>query len=715
MEILKSYTETKDLVEKVQYFADQHRKEFGFLAKTAYEDLALKGQLWVAKQKDSNAISGYLMFGGVYPTIKIFQLFVNPDFRKNGVGQKLLAELIEHGEKNNYRCINAKVAADLPANHFWDKSGFKLTTQRKGGETTKRIINVRSYQLKTTDLLTGIEDQKETLLSYLECPLLVTPTYALDLNPVFDITKNRKGSHESLQIISQAMSGLFTLRITPEFKRELERTSFDHRDDPFLQMAKSLPTLPVCNSERIKTLGDELRAVIFPLRSLSGRSYENDESDLTHIAYCIVNRIQGLITREKKLLENSFLLKSKYGISIISPDEILNKGGLGFEAEINSSGKKDTIKIKKLDDKTIDDVIDFVTCFGKTENEARLLVSKAPGSSIFKKLVISTENEVIGYASWNLPTGLNSIIDFHVYIDEENLGVVTAIDHIFESVIRDAPVMALCKIDLSTNQKQSLTIDTAVKRGFTLNRDNGKWSKVVFNGFVNNKNWTKFCFSFKELTGLDIPPVMPSMKEFLNTGIPIKSNTSIYSKCLNLFDFETLISPGFVFPQDRECLLLPIQEGYAKELLGNLRDQLELLPSNEITFLLEKAYFRSASREKLFGRGGMIAFYVSGKDSIQEIVALARITYSNLMDVNEAILKFSRQGVLAESELNEIAKKKQGRLHAFTFDNFKALPKRLSFHEAKKKGIISDANLVTVERVEYPKFSMLLKEVYQSE
>lgn len=715
MEILKTYKQTGKFVDDVQQFSDQHRIEFGFLTKAAYEEFALKGQLWIVKEKESNIISGYLIFGGLYPYIKIFQLFVNPEYRSSGVGTKLLDELISYGEKYNYRCINAKVAADLPANHFWDKSGFKLTIQIKGGKTTKRIINVRSYQLKTTDLLTGIDVQGESSLSYLERPLLAMPTYALDINPIFDITKSRHGANESLQIISQAMSGLFTLCVTPEFKKELERTSFDNKNDPVLQMVMSLPTLPICSDDKIKTINKELRKIIFPQRSLNGKKFKNDESDLTHIAYCVVNKIQGLITRERKLLESNFLLKKKYGISIIAPDEILNKGEIGFEAEINSSNLKETMKISTLDDKTIDKAIEFISRFGKTESESRILVTKSPGSKAIKKMLISTGDTVIGYSSWNLPTGLNNIIDFHIYVDEECPGVVTAIDHIFESVIRNAPIMTLCRIDLSVNSKQSMTIDTAGKRGFTRNNESGKWSKVVFNGYIDEKNWPSFCFSFKELTGLDVPPIMPSMNELLNTGVPIKSNASIYSKCLSLFDFETLISPGFIFPRDRECLLLPIQEGYAKELMGDLRNQLELLPSNEVTFLLEKAYFRAVSRENFFKRGGIIAFYVSGKNSIQQIFALARITYSNLMDVNEVMLKLSRQGVLGKTELDKIAKAGQGRLHAFTFDNFKILPHRLDFQEAKKKGIISYANLVTVEKVGYPKFSVLLNEVYHSE
>ncbi len=715
MEILKTNNEVECFVSDVQNFADQHRTEFGFLTKAAYEELALKGQLWIAKNKENNFISGYLIFGGVYPCIKVFQLFVNPICRKSGVGKKLLDELILYGEENSYRCINAKVAADLPANHFWNKSGFKLTTQRKGGKTTKRIINIRSYQLKTLDLLSGIDLQAETELSYADSPLFVTPTYALDINPIFDITKNRAGSKESLKIISQAMSGLFTLCITPEFRAELERTTFDNNNDPVLQMIKSLPTLPVSNKETINSISEELRKIIFPHRSLSGKKVLNDHSDLSHIAYCIVNKIQGFITRERKLLENNSLLKEKYGISIISPSELFFDNDVGLEEEIITGNANDIIQIRKLNDTAINKAIEFVSYFGKTESEAKALVTRSPGSSAIKKVVISIGDKVVGYSSWNLPSGLNNTIDFHLYVDEESVGVVTAVDHLIESMIRDTLTMTLCKVILSVNPKQSMTIDTARKKGFTLNNENGKWSKVVFNGFINEKNWPSFCLSFRDLTGLNVPRAIPSMTELMNTGVPVKSNTSIYSKCLSLFDFETLISPGFIFAKDRYCLLLPIQEEYAKGLLGNLRDQLELLPSSEVTFLLEKAYFRSATRVDFFKRGDVVAFYVSGKNSVQQIIALARITYTNLMGVDEAMLKFSRQGVLGKSKLDEIANASQGTLHAFTFDNLKILPHRLNFQEAKNKGIISKANLVTVEKVEHPAFSVLLKETYRNE
>lgn len=75
---------------------------------------------------------GYLLFGGRYPTFKITQLFVDRKFRKNGIGSKMLSEFEAYAEKNNFLTISARVAADLPANIFWEKSGYELLKQVKG-------------------------------------------------------------------------------------------------------------------------------------------------------------------------------------------------------------------------------------------------------------------------------------------------------------------------------------------------------------------------------------------------------------------------------------------------------------------------------------------------------------------------------------------------------------------------------------------------------
>jgi len=203
---------------------------------------------------------------------------------------------------------------------------------------------------------------------------------------------------------------------------------------------------------------------------------------------------------------------------------------------------------------------------------------------------------------------------------------------------------------------------------------------------------------------------MPSKKEILHTGICFSDSVG---RIVNLswFDFETMISPRFILDHDRNCILVPIRENYANGLIGSVTNQLSLLSSHDQELLLEKAYFRSSRNASLFVKGGIIAFYVSGNDSIQEIIGFARITYSDVVTMDEALVRLDRQGVLSRKELSNISDK-HGKLHVFTFDNFLEFDKRISFALAKKMGLISNANLVSPEKIGSEKLYALIGEAF---
>jgi hypothetical protein len=48
-------------------------------------------------------------------------------------------------ETQYYITISARVAADLPANDFWERVGFRCIRTEVWGATTGRRINVRRY------------------------------------------------------------------------------------------------------------------------------------------------------------------------------------------------------------------------------------------------------------------------------------------------------------------------------------------------------------------------------------------------------------------------------------------------------------------------------------------------------------------------------------------------------------------------------------------
>jgi len=73
--ILKKYDEVAGYVSQVSAIADKNKGAFGFLSASAYEQMASKGQLWIAIN-GAGELKGYLIFGGTMPTLKVFRFML---------------------------------------------------------------------------------------------------------------------------------------------------------------------------------------------------------------------------------------------------------------------------------------------------------------------------------------------------------------------------------------------------------------------------------------------------------------------------------------------------------------------------------------------------------------------------------------------------------------------------------------------------------------
>jgi len=153
IQILKESIQVAPYLDRIVALADTNKKSLGFLTKDAFREQSDRGRLWIAVSRNSDEFMGYLLFGGRYPALKIFQVYVQKPHRKLGVGQKLITALTTWGEKTNYLTVSARVAADLPANWFWERAGFSLVRQESGGKFAGRMINIRVRALDTPSLL----------------------------------------------------------------------------------------------------------------------------------------------------------------------------------------------------------------------------------------------------------------------------------------------------------------------------------------------------------------------------------------------------------------------------------------------------------------------------------------------------------------------------------------------------------------------------------
>ena len=112
----------------VQASADSERKTLGFMPAAAYMEAAHQGKLWVAviKTDRGEEYAGHLLFGGGFPRLRIFQIFVKEAWRRDGIGSILLSRLIQEAESFNCMSISARVGDDLTANAFWSRHRFDV-------------------------------------------------------------------------------------------------------------------------------------------------------------------------------------------------------------------------------------------------------------------------------------------------------------------------------------------------------------------------------------------------------------------------------------------------------------------------------------------------------------------------------------------------------------------------------------------------------------
>ncbi len=713
IQILKESSQVAPYLDRIIAIADANKKSLGFLTKDAFREQSDRGRLWIAVSRNSREFMGYLLFGGRYPALKIFQVYVRKPHRKLGVGQKLITALSTWGEKTNYLTVSARVAADLPANSFWDRASFPLVRQESGGKSAGRMINIRVRALDTPSLLdmmacksvvpkVGIQN-----IHLHPNPVIGTQTYVLDLNIFFDIVKRRIHKAEATRLIRAGLNQEVKVVVTPEFVKELERNSDLNKPDPILEFARALPVLPQIPRAEIDTLLPEIEPLIFPSGVSHGRQPVQSLSDLTHITYCIHHRVTGFITREKAILAASEQLQETYSIEVLSPSDLTqptmlpNRARVPLRAHLGS----ESFAIGPAAEGERGEAERFLVSRGVAHEDLSAIWHPGSISSPRRRITARIGGELIAVASWDGPNCLSRPTVLHLYVEESSPCAETVIDHVLESVLRDTHPRSMRVVELDAAIEQSKTITTAAKRGFLKSFSGGPRSlsgcliKLTYSGLITADNWSMFCREVEKVAGLRLPVRMPTLEEFNHTGIVIKNQSDLSICNLTLFDFETLVSPGVVLCPGRAALVIPIQMKFAKGLFVYVQAQGELFPAPEALRRVEKAYFRSTRKAFHFNPGALVLFYLSGSGGgTKEVIGCARITYSKILSINEIELKLGRQGVLSRCELEGVANR-EGKLHVFTFDNLNLFSMRVPFEFLKRGAIISGVNLVTVEQI----------------
>jgi predicted nucleic acid-binding protein/GNAT superfamily N-acetyltransferase len=290
--IVKARDDLSRFIDCIKKNADSERNAFGFLPKGVYDEALFQEKLLAAigrkENSDDDICLGHLLYGGTFPNLKIFQVYVLPKYRKRHIGSLLVDHLINNAEKSGYLSISVRVAEDLKeANSFWEKKDFYFVRSVPGGATSRRIINKRVRDLDSPRLFASTPAQQETNLC-LSQRLLPRPlTYVLDVNVLLDLVKQRPRADYVRQMINAALNHSIRVHITEEFLNELRRASKSDEADPILEFAASLPCFPKIKEACISSKCQDVAQLLFPENTKKERLSSNQKSDALHLATAI--------------------------------------------------------------------------------------------------------------------------------------------------------------------------------------------------------------------------------------------------------------------------------------------------------------------------------------------------------------------------------------------------------------------------------------------
>ncbi len=711
--LFRVYAEYDDLVPHlpaVQQIADAHRNEFGFLSGTAYSDAAKKGRLWIALDSETLTYAGHLLFGGHGNALRVVQICVAPNHRSKGLAHELMRRLKEHGERQGRISIIARVAADLPANSFYEREGFRLVRQQAGGRTTGRTINIRVCRLSTPTLFGG-DKVPDCPAAMLNRPAYVAETYVLDMNALFDLLRERASVAGVQKLVEATCTGQIKLLRTEEMVRELERTS-KGKDDPLLAFVRKLPALPSREEQDLLLLVSELRPIVFPEREKSRKAAQMDESDLRHLAHCIASNVGTFVTGERAILRAGDALYSRYQLDIRSPSDF-EQDEETIDGDMVALGVGATsIRFTQAGQGDGDKVRTFLNALGVDKAKIRRIVEcDAPARGRDGMLGFAA-GVLSGVLLYEPGTNVSCNEEAHIYIDETVPGHRTIAEHLLCQCCLRTPGARISLIELFIRPDQSHTRMLAISRGFRpteqIDQDY-RLVKPACRQVLTSSSWNRSIREFQQCTSLDLPNKMPTYAELQHTGVVLKESADV-SHTFSLFDFETMISPGLLLPSGREGIIVPIKEDFAEDLLNAVNGQmrLDLYATVTVKTLLERAYFRNPRGASKIRQGMPLFFYVSGsRGGAGSVRAAARCTCSKVVSVEQALVEFSRQGVLDESMLQQTADAK-GMVHVFTFDNVRLIHRSVSFSSLRAEGIVDGANLVTQQTVNANQMEKLL-------
>ncbi|CAO3459421.1 hypothetical protein [Azospirillum argentinense] len=649
------------------------------------------------------------MFGGIYPHAKVFQLFVGAGCRGHGIASRLICYLKERLTANQWLSIKASVADDLAANIVWAHMGFRIVRTRAGGSTRKRRINIRVLDLDTPSLLALMQVNTQGEGLRLADRLFHRPIYLIDLNVLFDAIRKRPRSSSAAKVIRAGLSNSIRLMVAAEFTAELLRTSVDISNDPLFAFASQLDFLSRPPEKIVRYLVKNLAPVVFPDRAARGILTERDMSDLIHVATAIHHGAAGFITSENAILRASSYLHDTHKIDVIGVEEFARIVDLGIRVPRMlttnvGSGLLHTCRNNE------DDLVQahiFLKAMRVEESFIREALDCQGSPAQWS--TVTGEDGLLGFAKWEVHGGLKRVADVYMCVDEGHHAAETIIDHLVDAIPRELSSVSSTLVRLHIPLGQVMTRQAALSVGFLppdgASDNASKLQRLAVGRVVSAENWTSVRQSLVSVAALTLPAQIPT---FTTARPSLLVNTGQRDIEMPLNEIERSLSPVLFLFQGRGGVIVPIQEQYARELLGS-SPQLSMLAPPEAILRRERVYINAPNAHRRMTPGTPIIFYESLDGNGRGCaIALARITESRVVSKIEALGRVMQRGVLDDRTLGQRSLSKE--VNETAFDNIFLFKSPVSLKRLRQLGCADGSNLISARAISFDKLVQVVKE-----
>jgi acetyltransferase (GNAT) family protein len=632
---------------------------------------------------------------------------VGPEHRRTHIASTLINDLVSQLERQAYLTITAAVASDLAvAQAFYEHNGFTARLSQPGGQARNRRIILRTRNLETESLFSILEPPTATAQTTIDLGLRKrsagqAPLYAIDLNVLFDIVRDRTRPRAPVaeRLIGAALAHQMRLTVAPELIVELERKTKGEDVDPILRLARQLPRLPPVDRKESDRLTALVHNIAFVETKSSKAGTPQALSDARHLAEAALARASGYVTSDGQLLAVREKLLQQIGIDVASLEEFAELLPVETSASSHSHLKGTDCAAKPASVEIVRQYLE------DNRAPASVIAEFCPAPSErapWRGLAVTEAGDVVAVGASIMPHKIDAPARVLVHARADHVACDIFADYLLDTQCREACRSGPTTIELPQIPGQAAVRRASILHGFLPLPKADTLIKVALGRPVTSASWGAIARQTRRRTGLQLPEAPPN-ESAVTVGYEICGPDGKPVR-VRLTQLEDALGPTILVWPGRDGVIVPIAKNFADDLLGT-GDQLPLFGSPEAAFVARRTYFNSPRTASLMRPGAPILFYESRRSGGRGIIAAARIADATVVDKRQVSDELLRRAVVEDLEpLSASAE-----VLATTFDNLLRFPVPVPLEKLRELEAEGNSNLQTTTPLSHAALNAILE------